>query len=157
MTRRPPPPEETCLGKDTETSKKKMAFGLSCVGALWTLLSVITTGFTCVGFYMPYWIKGTVQFTNGTETYIGLFRRCNYPALTPGGRMEIVRECGRYTTFGDIPSPWWQAATIVVGIGCGLLVLVTFVALSACCLRGVVTKTTAKMGGVLQFIAGRWR
>lgn len=150
--------DEVCFAENvhTEVNEKKMAPGLSWVGMLWTVLSFITMSLSCAGFYMPFWIKGTVRFNNNTGTFIGLFRRCNYPALTPGGHVEIVRECGRYSMFDDIPSPWWQAATISVGIGCGLMVLVTFVALAACCLQGVVTTTTAKLGGILQFTAGRW-
>ena len=138
-------------------SEKTMASGLSCVGTMWAILSFVTAVVSCVGYFMPFWIRGTVRFSNGTETFIGLFRRCNYPALTSGGRVEVVRECGRYTTFADIPSPWWQAATISVGVGCGLIVLVTFVAIAACCLKGVVTRTTAKCAGIIQFTAGRWR
>lgn len=56
--------------------------------------------------------------------------------------------------FGDIPSPWWQASTVLVGTGSALSLLVAVTAVSACCITYVVHSTTAKTAGVLQLIAG---
>ena len=143
--------------RDTSTRLQdrgnKMGSSLTCVGGLWAFLSFLSMGLSCVGFYMPFWLKGSLM--NTTEAYIGAFRRCNYPKVSDAGQVVIVYECGRYTEFEDIPNLWWKVTTISVGIGCGLTVLVAFTAILACCLEDVLTKPSAKVGGVLQFLAGK--
>lgn len=131
-----------------------MGSSLTCVGGLWALLSFISMGLSCVGFYMPFWLKGSLK--NSTEAYLGAFRRCNYPKMSSAGEVVIIEQCGRYAEFEDIPSLWWKVTTISVGVGCGLTVLVAFTALLACCMEDVLTKTSAKVGGVLQFLAGEF-
>ena len=144
----------TSSGSDNETSGSGvMASGLSCVGGLWAVLSLVSTGLSCVGFYMPYWLQGTM--VNNTPTYLGVFRRCNYLSIGDDARLDIVMECGRYTTFTDIPSLWWQISTVTVGVGCGLMMLVAFTALFGCCVRGVITPTTARVARFLQLLAGQ--
>ena len=139
--------------RDRRACHKAMKSSLSCVGVLWALLSFVTMGLSCVGFYMPYWLEGVMR--NNTPTSLGVFRRCNYLTLSGEGNIEIVMECGRYSTFQDIPSLWWQIATVTVGIGCGLTVLVAFTAMFSCCIEDVISNTTAKIGGILQFLAGK--
>ena len=124
---------------------------LSCIGVLWAILSFLSMAATCVGFYLPYWLKGTLQ---NHPAFLGTFRRCNYLSLNAMHQLELVFECGRYTEFDDIPSIWWQVTTITVGIGCGLGILVAFTALLSCCLDDVLSHTIAKGAGILQFIAG---
>jgi hypothetical protein len=126
---------------------------LNGVGILWGVLSLLGCAASSVGFYLPYWIKGIVR--NETVSYLGTFRRCNYPVLTKTGEVRIIMECGRYTTFDDIPSLWWQLTTIVVGVGCGLSVLIAFVILFGCCLADVFGKASAKVSGIVQLLAGK--
>ena len=70
--------------------------------------------------------------------------------------MVVVKECGRYSEWEDIPSFWWKVTTISVGIGCGLTILVSFFTLLACCMKDVISQTSAKVGGALQFLAGQY-
>lgn len=57
--------------------------------------------------------------------------------------------------FWDIPSPWWQASTVLVGVGSALSLLVAITATAACCITYVVHTGTARIAGTLQFIAGQ--
>lgn len=128
-----------------------LASSLTATGVFWACISLAAALLSCAGFYLPYWIKGTLS--DGTEVSFGSFRRCNYPRLTAEGKLEMVHECGRYTSFPDIPSVSWQVTTVTVGIGAAISLLVAFTALSACCLADVVTKTTARILGLIQLIA----
>lgn len=56
--------------------------------------------------------------------------------------------------FWDIPSAWWQASTVLVGIASALSLLVAVTALAACCITYVVHTGTARVAGALQLIAG---
>ena len=127
---------------------------LGCVGVLWVLLSFLATSLSCIGFYSPFWLEGSMR--NNTPTYLGLWRRCNYLKVAEdnAAAIEIVYECGRYATFMDIPSIWWQIGTVTVGTGCGLLILVTFLGMFGCCCAGVISHRTAKVCAHIQLFAG---
>lgn len=58
--------------------------------------------------------------------------------------------------FWDIPSPWWQASTVMVGAGSALSLLVAVTAISACCITYVVHTASARVAGVIQLLAGEW-
>jgi len=128
-----------------------MCCRLTPIGVIWALLSLISSLLNSTGYYLPFWIKGQLH---GTDVYLGSFRRCNYPTLTREGKFEIVHECGRYTTFGDIPSLYWQITTIVVGVAAAISLLVSFTAFSGCCMSDVITKGTARALGLIQLLAG---
>ncbi|CAL1279571.1 unnamed protein product [Larinioides sclopetarius] len=130
-----------------------VASSLTITGVIWACLSMISAILSATGFYMPYWIKGTLS--DGTDVSFASFRRCNYPRLTAEGKLEMVHECGRYTSFLDIPSTSWQVTTVTVGLGAAVSLLVAFTALSACCLADVITKTTARILGLIQLFAGK--
>ena len=134
---------------------RKMGVGLSCAGVFWAILSFLSLGAACVGFYLPYWLEGEIHL-NGESipTFIGVFRRCHYLRLSAHGDIEVVRECGRYETFFDIPSQWWQISTVTISAGCILLLFVSVAGIFSCCVQGVLSHTSAKVAGVLQFIAG---
>ena len=143
------------LGASEKPCSGAMAFGLSCVGGLWSVLSAVSAVLCCVGFYMPYWLSGVVLDAAGAahDTHLGLFRRCRFRAIVDD-RVDVVLACGRYSTFDGIPSGWWKVSTVMVGAGAALALLVTAVALAACCLRHIVTPTSARVAGLLQFLAG---
>ena len=130
-----------------------MGCSLSYIGILWAFLSFITMGFSCVGFYLPFWLEGAIF--GETKTSLGVFRRCNYPTLNEHGEVIVIMECGRYSSFYDIPSFWWQVATVSIGTGCCLTIMVAFAAILACCMRDILTHNIAKCAGVLQFLAGK--
>ncbi|KAK2156366.1 hypothetical protein LSH36_215g03000 [Paralvinella palmiformis] len=134
-----------------------MGVGLSCAGVFWAILSFLSLGAACVGFYLPYWLEGEIHL-NGESipTFIGVFRRCHYLRLSAHGDIEVVRECGRYETFFDIPSQWWQISTVTISAGCILLLFVSVAGIFSCCVQGVLSHTSAKVAGVLQFIAAKW-
>lgn len=58
--------------------------------------------------------------------------------------------------FWDIPSPWWQASTVMVGAGSALSLLVAVTAISACCITYVVHTASARVAGIIQLLAGEW-
>lgn len=93
---------------------------------------------------------------NKVDAYFSSFRRCNYPRVSSAGVVEIVQECGRYSRFWDIPSPWWQASTILVGVASALSLLVGVTAAAACCVTYVVHTGTARAAGFIQLCAGKY-
>lgn len=58
-------------------------------------------------------------------------------------------------SFEDIPSTWWQVTTVLAGTGSALTLIVAVTAISACCVSYVIQPATAKLAGMLQFIAGK--
>ncbi|KAL0276975.1 UNVERIFIED_CONTAM: hypothetical protein PYX00_004422 [Menopon gallinae] len=127
-----------------------MATSLTGVGAVWASLSLVAAILCCSGFYLPFWIQG--RLFNKVDAYFSSFRRCNYPRVTSAG-VEIIQECGRYSRFWDIPSPWWQASTVLVGVASALSLLVGITAAAACCVTYVVHTGTARAAGFIQLCA----
>ncbi|XP_041375504.1 LHFPL tetraspan subfamily member 6 protein-like [Gigantopelta aegis] len=123
-----------------------------CVAIFWAGLSLVATVAAGVGFYLPYWLQGNQSHT--TPVYFGVFRRCNYPRLDASGRLHPVDECGRYATFQDIPSLFWQIATVCVGVGTGVALLVSLTAVMALCARDVITPTVGRVAAAMQVCAG---
>lgn len=126
---------------------------LTTTGFFWVLLSVLSALLASTGFFLPYWIQGNIY---NTTVYLGVFRRCNFLIKRKDGLSVLERACGRYASFHDIPSEAWKASTVMIGLGCGLLLLVALTAISSCCLKDIVTKTSARVGGALQFLAGKY-
>ncbi|XP_070528275.1 LHFPL tetraspan subfamily member 6 protein isoform X1 [Cardiocondyla obscurior] len=97
---------------------------------LWATLSTVASILACSGFYLPYWIQGRLM--GKADAYFSSFRRCNYPRIrTPNAPPEIVYECARYSSFWDIPSAWWQASTVTMGIGVAIAVIGALTLLAA--------------------------
>ncbi|KAK6634985.1 hypothetical protein RUM44_000234 [Polyplax serrata] len=101
----------------------------------------------------PWWKHFDGTLFDKVDAYFGSFRRCNYPKVSAAGVVEIIQECGRYSRFWDIPSPWWQASTILVGVASGLSLLVGVTAAAACCVTYVVHTGTARAAGFMQLFA----
>ena len=137
-------------------TKRRRMSGLSGLGIFWALVSLLASMGASVGFYMPYWLSGSLPNLGDQKTYFGVFRRCNYP-YREDGNILLKEECGRYSSFSDIPSLWWQIGTVVIGVGCALAVLVALAAVLAICIQDIVTPKVAKIAGVLQNCAGEWR
>lgn len=57
--------------------------------------------------------------------------------------------------FNDIPSVWWQISTILIGGATAITMIVAVSAVSACCVTHVIQKSTAKVAGYLQLLAGK--
>lgn len=57
--------------------------------------------------------------------------------------------------FNDIPSVWWQISTVLIGGATAITVIVAVSAVSACCVTHVIQKSTAKVAGYLQLLAGK--
>lgn len=128
-----------------------MSRSLTSFGVVWILASVLSALTSCASYFMPYWLVG--KSLNST-VYLGIFRRCNYLAKTPDGAEYVKHACGRYTTFADIPSVQWQACTVMIGLACIFLLFVALTTLFACCVKDVLTKFSATIGGVMQFLSG---
>ncbi|XP_078380272.1 LHFPL tetraspan subfamily member 6 protein-like [Oculina patagonica] len=128
-----------------------MSHNLTTTGFFWVTLSVLSSLLASTGYFLPYWIEGNIY---NTTVYLGVFRRCNFLIKGKDGLSSIQRACGRYASFQDIPSEAWKACTVMMGIGCGFLLLVALTAILSCCLKDIVTKTSARVGGAFQFLAG---
>ena len=100
------------IDRQSEVRTQRMGCKLTAVGIIWTSLSLAAAILNCSGYYIPYWLIGS--YHNAIDVSFGSFRRCNYPRLTDEGKVEIVIECGRYRTFGDIPSLSWQVLYALV-------------------------------------------
>ncbi|XP_071492706.1 LHFPL tetraspan subfamily member 6 protein-like [Diadema antillarum] len=134
----------TCTSQTTMT----ISFGLTAVGILWSIVSILATMASSIGLFMPYWMRG--HMLNATlPVHFGVFRRCNYPT-SPG---SYVVDCGHYTTFADIPTLTWKICTIVIGVGCIAAMFVGLTSLLACCMRDLVTRKVGKVCGIIQFFA----
>ncbi|KAH3806090.1 hypothetical protein DPMN_134404, partial [Dreissena polymorpha] len=70
------------------------------------------------------------------------------------GKLTMIMECGRYTTFADIPSVSWQIATLIIGLCCGLCFLVALTSVFGICVKGIVIATVARSAGILQMCSG---
>jgi hypothetical protein len=117
------------------------------------MLSFIVAILCSTGFYLPYWLEGEIM---NVTVHLGVFRRCNYLARKSFTTTYYVREeCGRYKRFNDIPSTAWQGSTIMLGIACGILVLISLISLLAICVQDIITKHTARVCGCFQTLAGK--
>ncbi|XP_072755676.1 LHFPL tetraspan subfamily member 1 protein isoform X4 [Anoplolepis gracilipes] len=124
---------------------------------LWATLSTIASILACSGFYLPYWIQG--RLLGKADAYFSSFRRCNYPRIrAPNATPEIVYECARYSSFWDIPSAWWQASTVTMGIGVAIAVIgaLTLLAAASSFLPHILkTPKHTRILGSLQLLAGK--
>ncbi|KAH9493062.1 LHFPL tetraspan sub member 6 protein [Bulinus truncatus] len=127
----------------------------TCVGKLWIVTSLAASLAASVGYYFPYWLEGF--YIDGAHArhpmYFGAFRRCSYPQFR-GENVVIVDECGRYTTFEDIPSLYWQISTVTVGTGACLSLLISLTAVVTLCVSDIITVRVARLTGVVQLFAG---
>lgn len=130
-----------------------MSHNLTTTGFCWVMLSFLSALLASTGYFLPYWIEGRIY---NTTVYLGVFRRCNFLIKGKDGLSFIEQACGRYASFQDIPSEAWKASTVMMGIGCGFLLLVALTAILSCCLKDIVTKTSARVGGGFQFLAGKY-
>ena len=128
-----------------------MSNNLTLTGFFWVIFSVLSALAASTGFFLPYWIQGQIY---NTTVYLGVFRRCNFLEKQANGLSVLVRACGRYASFQDIPSEAWKASTVMIGIGCGFLLVVAFTAIFSCCCKDILTRTSARVGGALQVMAG---
>ena len=126
---------------------------LTSIGLVWTMFSFIVAIVCSTGFYLPYWLRGQIM---NVTVHLGVFRRCNYLAKSdyPMNSVYLREECGRYKSFDDIPSTAWQASTIMLGMACGILVLVSLISILAMCFKDIITKQTARVCGFFQALAG---
>uniref|UniRef100_A0A7E4V2T6 Lipoma HMGIC fusion partner-like protein n=1 Tax=Panagrellus redivivus TaxID=6233 RepID=A0A7E4V2T6_PANRE len=129
--------------------------GLSAVGYYWVMLSIAASACIIVGFYMPYWIVGGIDIGGDKHiVYFGSFRRCNYPVFDSKlSQFKIDERCARYATWDDIPSVYWQIATVTIAIGCVLTAILTLLMIPACCVKHVITKNSAILAGLMQAVA----
>ncbi|XP_047342942.1 LHFPL tetraspan subfamily member 6 protein-like isoform X3 [Vespa velutina] len=122
---------------------------------LWATLSTVASILACSGFYLPYWIQG--RLLGKADAYFSSFRRCNYPRIrAPNATPEIVYECARYSSFWDIPSAWWQASTVTMGIGVSIAVIgaLTLLAAASSFLPHILrTPKHTRLLGSIHFIA----
>ncbi|KAI1717604.1 lipoma HMGIC fusion partner-like protein [Ditylenchus destructor] len=128
---------------------------LTAAGFAWVFLSVVSTICIAIGFYLPYWLVGAISL-NGKRNivYFGAFRRCNYPVFDQILKhFRIENRCGRYATFADIPSIYWQIATVSIGFGCALSLVLSLLLIPSCCFKHILSRNSAILVGLLQVVA----
>lgn len=130
-----------------------MSHNLTNTGFIWVVLSIISALLACTGFFLPYWVQGKIY---NSTVYLGVFRRCNFLVKGENGLSFLEKACGRYASFQDIPSEAWKASTVMIGIGCGFLLLIALAAVFSCCCKDVGTRASTRVGGALQFGAGKF-
>ncbi|OCT67516.1 LHFPL tetraspan subfamily member 1 protein [Xenopus laevis] len=128
-----------------------MASSLTHAGAVWALLSLLCAALCSTSFFMPYWLFGLQM---GKPVSFSSFRRCTYPTQTGEKSVVMVEECGRYASFHAIPSLSWQICTLVISIGCILLLLVSLAAILGCCITDLISRMTGRFLGAAQFVGG---
>ncbi|XP_067405817.1 LHFPL tetraspan subfamily member 1 protein [Emydura macquarii macquarii] len=128
-----------------------MGSSLTLAGALWAFLSFITAVASSASYFMPYWLLGSQL---GKPVSFSTFRRCTYPARTEERKLVMVEECGKYASFGAIPSLSWQICTVVTGIGSALLLLVALAAVLGCCVEELISRMMGRFMGAAQFVGG---
>ncbi|KAM4696924.1 LHFPL tetraspan subfamily member 1 protein [Rhinophrynus dorsalis] len=128
-----------------------MASSLTLTGILWAFLSLLSAAICCTSFFMPYWLFG-IQM--GKPVSFSTFRRCTYPAQTEHRSVVMVEQCGRYASFSAIPSLSWQICTLVISIGCTLLLMVSLAAVLGCCIGDLISRMTGRLQGAMQFVGG---
>ncbi|KAM4664334.1 LHFPL tetraspan subfamily member 1 protein-like isoform 2-T2 [Discoglossus pictus] len=131
-----------------------MASSLTLPGVIWALLSFLSAAVSCTSFFMPYWLFGHQM---GKPVSFSTFRRCTYPAQVEEKNFVMVEQCGRYASFGAIPSLSWQICTLVTGTGCALLLLVSLTAVLGCCIEDLISRMTGRVQGAMQFVGGTCR
>ncbi|XP_055352490.1 LHFPL tetraspan subfamily member 6 protein-like [Paramacrobiotus metropolitanus] len=120
------------------------------------IMSLLSSAATCAGFFLPYWIKGQLkQQPTVVATFFGTFRRCAFPQISADQtEIVIVNECGRYSSFMDIPSVYWQLTTLVVGAGSSLTLFSAVISFLACWVNEMWNKLFIKVLGILHLAAG---
>lgn len=63
--------------------------------------------------------------------------------------------CGIYSNFQDIPSIFWQFASVSIGIGCFLSLSLILILIPACCFKNIATKSSSVLIGLFQVVSGR--
>lgn len=124
---------------------------LTATGQFWVFLSTASALLCSTGFFLPYWIQGNIY---NLTVHLGVFRRCNFLVKRENGLSVFKEACGRYASFQDIPSEAWKACTVMIGIGCGFLLLVAFTGMFSCCFKDIASRSSTRVGGTVQFLAG---
>ena len=142
--------------------KKTIGKSLSSWGITWLAFSTFISAAGIVSFVFPYWLQGSIvdpknlNQKNMSDTTFGVWRRCNYYEFNAQtNNLRVRYTCGRYLSFSDIPSFWWQIAALSMCIGCILNVFVTVYGIITCCIREILPKCLAQFLGVCQFTAGK--
>ncbi|KAI8503311.1 PREDICTED: lipoma HMGIC fusion partner-like 2 protein [Branchiostoma belcheri] len=142
---------------------------VTCRSLLWTLLSIAAALANLAALMTAQWLVGqprkagvpggnninASRQTSPEEYYrptIGIYNRCT--SLHYFG--EIFHDsCGPYiTSFSDLPSNFWKATLVFMGMGILLLVIVVFTSLLGFCVHAIGKKSIFNISGLLQAIAG---
>lgn len=120
------------------------------------MFSLLSSAASCAGFFLPYWIKGQLKRHPSTvATFFGTFRRCAFPQISADQtEIVIINECGRYSSFLDIPSVYWQLTTLIVGMGFALTLLSAVVSFLACWVARMWTGNFIRTLGMIHLSAG---
>ncbi|CAH1252232.1 LHFPL2 [Branchiostoma lanceolatum] len=142
---------------------------VTCRSLLWTLLSIAAALANLAALMTAQWLVGqprkagipgvsnanASRQTSPEEYYrptIGIYNRCT--SLHYFG--EIFHDsCGPYiTSFSELPSNFWKATLVFMGMGILLLVIVVFTSLLGFCVHAIGKKSIFNISGLLQAIAG---
>ncbi|XP_077993291.1 LHFPL tetraspan subfamily member 2 protein-like [Glandiceps talaboti] len=143
---------------------------VTCRSLLWTLLSIAAALAMAAAIITPQWLVGprrkvgldsltddtTVIYddADSDEYYvpsIGIYNRCT--KLHEYGKFSD--NCAPYIdSFSELPSGYWKASVVFIGLGFTLLCMVVITAIFSCCIRSICKKSIFTISGLLQAVAG---
>ena len=118
------------------------------VGVVWILLSVVVTGCCCFSMIQPAWLINPLTLNS-----LGM---CSY-CVRDHRVDEFTQICGIYGGYfhlSNLPTNAWQAASILYGTGCVLLLLGASLALSTLCIEAPRNLSISMATGYVQVTAG---
>ncbi|XP_070537362.1 LHFPL tetraspan subfamily member 2a protein-like [Ptychodera flava] len=144
---------------------------VTCRSLLWTLLSIAAALAMTAALITPQWLIGPrrkVGLTGITDDLSTI----NYdevitdefytPSIGIYNRCTKLHEFGKYTdncatyakSFSDLPSHYWKAGAIFLGIGYIMLCVVVLTSIFSMCIRSICKKSIFTISGLIQAIAG---
>lgn len=118
---------------------------------IWAFLSIIIAIICPFGLYFSNWLEKTYVI-DGSSTFdsVSSFRVC----LNESSRISF--ECSSYNTFDGIFSPEWQAATLLMGAGSCLLVLVALTSIFGFCVSKLFNRVVVVLTFLFQLFGGEY-
>ena len=113
----------------------------------WAAFSIVAAILCPFGLYFSNWLE-TEEDGDGVFTSISPFRFCTNQT------QPISLDCQAYLTFGEIFSPFWQAVTLLMGLGSCALILVALTAIFGFFVRKLFNKVVVAIVATVQALGG---
>ena len=145
---------ESLLLAGTRRSEEKMAKTLKCKccssytwpAYIWATLSILAAFMCPFGLYFSNWLVARQE--DGTYNSVSSFRVC----LNETSRISF--SCDSYLMFDGIYSTYWQAVTLLMGIGTCFIVLVALTSIFGFFVRKLFNPVVVAITGSFQALGG---